>query len=78
MAPESIVRRVYSKKSDIWSFGVVLFDAWTFGMIPYHLIADDNEVARVVLQGERLSRPDNCPQRLYTDMQDLLEELFKG
>ena len=64
------MHRVYSKKSDVWSFGVVLYDAWTLGMIPYHLIADDNEVARVVLQGERLSRPDNCPQQLYANMQD--------
>ena len=39
-------------------------------MIPYHLIADDKEVARVVLQGERLPRPDNCSQQLYAIMQD--------
>jgi serine/threonine protein kinase len=69
MAPESIMRRVYSKnskKSDVWSFGVLLHEVWTVGMIPYHLIADDKEVARVVLQGERLSRPDNCPQKLQS------------
>jgi tRNA A-37 threonylcarbamoyl transferase component Bud32 len=70
MAPESIKRRVYSKKSDVWSFGVVLYEVWTLGMIPYHLIADDKEVARLVTQGERLSRPDNCPQKLYAIMQD--------
>ena len=70
MAPESIMRRVYSKKSDVWSFGVVMYEVWTLGMIPYHLIADDKEVARVVLQGERLPRPDNCSQQLYAIMQD--------
>jgi serine/threonine protein kinase len=62
MAPESIMRRMYSKKSDVWSFGVLLYEVWTLGMIPYHLIADDKEVARLVTQGDRLSRPDNCPQ----------------
>ena len=70
MAPESIMRRVYSNKSDVWSFGVLLYEVWTLGMIPYHLIADDKEVARLVTQGERLSRPDNCPQKLYAIMQD--------
>jgi hypothetical protein len=70
MAPESIMRRMYSKKSDVWSFGVLLYEVWTLGMIPYHLIADDKEVARLVTQGERLSRPDNCPQKLYAIMQD--------
>jgi tRNA A-37 threonylcarbamoyl transferase component Bud32 len=70
MAPESIRRRVYSQKSDVWSFGVLLYEVWTLGMIPYHLIADDEQVARVVLQGERLPRPDNCSQQLYAIMQD--------
>jgi tRNA A-37 threonylcarbamoyl transferase component Bud32 len=70
MAPESIMRRVYSKKSDVWSFGVVLYEVWTLGMIPYHLIADDKEVARQVTQGERLSQPGNCPQQVYAIMQD--------
>jgi hypothetical protein len=46
-----------------------LYDAWTLGMIPYHLIADDKEVARLVTQGERLSQPDNCPQQVYAIMQ---------
>ncbi len=70
MAPESIMRRVYSKKSDVWSFGVVLYEVWTLGMIPYHLIADDKEVARLVTEGERLWRPDNCPQQVWAIMQD--------
>jgi tRNA A-37 threonylcarbamoyl transferase component Bud32 len=70
MAPESIMRRVYSKKSDVWSFGVVLYEVWTLGMIPYHLIADDKEVARLVTQGERLPQPGNCPQQVYAIMQD--------
>jgi tRNA A-37 threonylcarbamoyl transferase component Bud32 len=70
MAPESIMRRLYSKKSDVWSFGVVLYEVWTLGMIPYHLIADDKEVARRVTQGERLSQPGNCPQQVYAIMQD--------
>jgi hypothetical protein len=70
MAPESIMRRVYSKKSDVWSFGVLLYEVWTLGMIPYHLIAHDKEVARLVTEGERLSRPNNCPKQMYAIMQN--------
>ncbi len=70
MAPESLKRRVYSKKSDVWSFGVMMYEVWTLGMIPYHLIVDDKEVSRLVTQGERLSQPDNCPQQVYAIMQD--------
>jgi hypothetical protein len=69
MAPESITRRVYSKKSDVWSFGVLLYEVWTRGMIPYYWIADDKEVVRAVLQGERPSPPDNCPQLMHAIMQ---------
>jgi serine/threonine protein kinase len=64
------MRRVYSKKSDVWSFGVLLYEVWTLGMIPYHLIAQDKEVARLVTEGERLSRPNNCPQQIYAIMQN--------
>jgi serine/threonine protein kinase len=70
MAPESITRRVYSKKSDVWSFGVLLYEVWTHGMIPYYWIADDKEVVRAVLQGERPSPPDNCTQLMHAIMQD--------
>jgi len=70
MAPESITRRVYSKKSDVWSFGVLLYEVWTRGMIPYYWIADDKEVVHAVLQGERPSPPDNCPQLMHAIMQD--------
>lgn len=70
LAPVSINRRAHSKKTNFWSFSVVLYEIWTLSMIPYHLIADDKEVARVVLEGERLLRPDNCPDPVYTMMQN--------
>ena len=43
----------------------MLYEVWTLGMIPYHLIADDEQVARRVTQGERLSQLNNCPHQLY-------------
>ena len=49
MAPESILRRIYSKKNDVWAFGVLLYEGWTLVMIPYYRISDDREVARMVV-----------------------------
>jgi len=70
MAPESILRRIYSKKTDVWAFGVFLYEVWTLAMIPYYLISDDREVARMVVDGERLQQPDSCPDHVYIIMQE--------
>jgi hypothetical protein len=70
MAPESLLRRVYSAKTDVWSLGVLLYEILTLGVIPYHDITDDREVARVVLAGERLPRPDKCSDQVYAIMQN--------
>ena len=70
MAPESLKRRAYSKKTDVWSFALVLYEIWTLGMIPYYAITDDAEVARRVVDGERLGQPDNCPDPVYVLMQN--------
>ena len=73
MAPESLKRRVYSMKTDVWSFGILLYEIWTLGLIPYHDITDDREVALVVLAGERLPRPDKCPDQVHAIMQNCWE-----
>ena len=70
MAAESLKRRVYSMKTDVWSFGILLYEIWTLGLIPYHDITDDREVALVVLAGERLPRPDKCPDQVHEIMQN--------
>ena len=69
-ALESIKRRVYSKRSDSWSFGVLLYEIFALGMVPYHLITDDRDVGRAVIAGERLPQPEACPDHLYAIMQD--------
>ena len=70
MAPESLKRRAYSKKTDVWSFAVVLYEIWTLGMIPYYAITEDAEVVRRVVDGERLEQPDSCPDPVYVMMQN--------
>ena len=42
-APEALHYKKYSTASDVWSFGVVLYEIWTMGIKPYHSITN-NEV----------------------------------
>lgn len=42
-APEALVNRKYSPKSDMWSFGCVLYEIWSLGQIPFREISN-NEV----------------------------------
>ena len=46
MAPESIQYRRFSHKSDVYAFGMLLWEMWSGGAFPFMLLADDEEVAR--------------------------------
>jgi len=55
----------YSEKSDVYSMGVLMWEACSQGQLPYASIEDENEVRRCKLKGEILSKPDNCDQALW-------------
>ena len=74
MAVESLQRRAYSSKSDVWAFGVLLWEIMTLGFLPYHTTGDDKEVAAAVIAGERLPKPDNCPDDVYAIMQSCWQQ----
>ena len=74
MAVESLQRRAYSSKSDVWAFGVLLWEIMTLGFLPYHTTGDDKEVAQAVIAGERLPKPDNCPDDVYAIMQSCWQQ----
>lgn len=67
MAPESIANFEYSSKSDVFSFGVVLYEIYTLGDSPWSLEANANkkrtitnrEVMTAVLRGERMKKPSS-------------------
>ena len=64
MAPESILDSTFTVKSDIWSFGVVLYEIVTYGRSPYPGLTN-RQVRELVQQGYRMPRPMNCPEKLY-------------
>ena len=68
MAPESLSRRMYSSKSDVWAFGVLLWEIMMLGYLPYYQISDDKDVVAAVLGGERLQNPTRCPHDVYAIM----------
>jgi len=68
MPPEAIRRRRWSEKSDVWAFGVLMWELWSSGIIPYTFL-DNESAARCVVNGDRLQRPDRCPASAYAVMQ---------
>ncbi|XP_039452249.1 proto-oncogene tyrosine-protein kinase ROS isoform X4 [Culex pipiens pallens] len=64
MSPESLVDGVYTSQSDIWAFGVLLWEIMTLGQQPYPA-RNNVEVLHYVRGGGRLGRPQDCPEELY-------------
>ena len=63
MAPESIFDRVYSTMSDVWSFGVLCWEVYSFEA-PFAKRPFD-EVVISITRGQRLSRPRVCPADVF-------------
>lgn len=67
MALESLTRRVYTTQSDVWSFGVVLWEVATIGASPYASIPT-TKLLRLLRAGYRMEQPANCTLQLYDVM----------
>ena len=64
MAIESLETYVYTTKTDVWSYGVVLWELWTRVSIPYENVAN-SELIHYLKSGHRLSKPEYCPNIVY-------------
>ncbi|CAL8374290.1 unnamed protein product [Arctogadus glacialis] len=67
MPPESIMYRKFTTESDVWSFGVILWEIFTYGKQPWFQLAN-NEVIECITQGRVLERPRVCPKEIYDMM----------
>ncbi|XP_077423361.1 NT-3 growth factor receptor [Vanacampus margaritifer] len=67
MPPESIMYRKFTTETDVWSFGVVLWEIFTNGKQPWFQLAN-NEVIECITQGRVLERPRLCPKEVYDIM----------
>ncbi|XP_071961209.1 hepatocyte growth factor receptor-like [Antedon mediterranea] len=68
MALECLERNIYNTKTDVWSFGVVLWELLTRGITPYPAV-DNWDIGRFLAQGRRLPQPQFCPDEVYHVMQ---------
>ncbi|XP_076464986.1 tyrosine-protein kinase CSK-like [Babylonia areolata] len=66
-APEALKKHKYSSKSDVWSFGVLLWEIYSFGKVPYPRISQ-NDVLSNVERGYRMPAPADCPPEVYSLM----------
>lgn len=64
MAPESLKDGVFTSSSDVWSYGVVLWEMATLASQPYQGLSND-QVLRYVIDGGIMEAPENCPEKLY-------------
>ncbi|XP_019066142.1 high affinity nerve growth factor receptor isoform X1 [Fukomys damarensis] len=67
MPPESILYRKFTTESDVWSFGVVLWEIFTYGQQPWYQLSNA-EAIECITQGRELERPRTCPPEVYAIM----------
>ncbi|EYC13875.1 hypothetical protein Y032_0042g576 [Ancylostoma ceylanicum] len=67
MSPEAIRHYEFSMQSDVWAFGVLLFEVITLGGSPYPSVPPE-DMLHFLESGGRMERPDNCPENFYEVM----------
>ncbi|XP_047450141.1 tyrosine-protein kinase receptor UFO isoform X2 [Mugil cephalus] len=67
IAIESLADRVYTTKSDVWSFGVTMWEIATRGQTPYPGV-ENSEIYDYLRQGNRLKQPPDCLDSIYSLM----------
>ncbi|XP_029165112.1 LOW QUALITY PROTEIN: proto-oncogene tyrosine-protein kinase ROS-like [Nylanderia fulva] len=64
MAPESLMDGIFTSQSDVWAFGVLMWEIMSLGEQPY-FTKNNLEVVQYVSAGGKLSKPLNCPPMLF-------------
>ncbi|RXG53941.1 Tyrosine-protein kinase CSK [Armadillidium vulgare] len=72
-APEALKHNKFSNKSDMWSFGVLLWEIYSFGRVPYPR-TPLTDVMKFIESGGRMSEPNDCPPGIYQLMQKAWNE----
>ncbi|XP_065213362.1 tyrosine kinase receptor Cad96Ca-like [Planococcus citri] len=68
MAPETERTKIFSAASDLWSFGVLLWEVMSMGKVPFSDITDRPELLEILEKHFFMEKPENCPDRIYDIM----------
>ncbi|XP_039519555.1 macrophage colony-stimulating factor 1 receptor isoform X2 [Pimephales promelas] len=68
MSPESIFECLYTVQSDVWSYGVLLWEIFSLGMSPYPNVVIDAQFYKMIKDGYHMPQPDFAPHEMYTMM----------
>ncbi|XP_030372496.1 fibroblast growth factor receptor homolog 2 [Scaptodrosophila lebanonensis] len=68
MAPESLQEKFYDSQSDVWSYGVLLWEIMTYGDQPYPQIMSAEELYSYLITGQRMDKPNQCSINIYIVM----------
>ncbi|XP_045140647.1 macrophage colony-stimulating factor 1 receptor [Echinops telfairi] len=69
MAPESIFDCVYTVQSDVWSYGILLWEIFSLGLNPYPGILVNSKFYKLVKDGYQMAQPVFAPKNIYGIMQ---------
>lgn len=71
--PEVLLYERFSSKSDIWAYGVLMWEVYTLGRLPYDRL-NNTEIVNLVSCGRRLYRPQLANEKIYSIMKSCWEE----
>ena len=67
-APEAMARGEYTLATDVWAYGVLLWEIFSGGVQPYPGMSNAQTSKAVVYEGYRMTSPRNCPSEVYNLM----------
>eukprot|EP01147_Barroeca_monosierra_P000883 gene883-7902_t len=68
LSPQTLADGRYSTKSDVWTFGICIWEAVTFCDKPYSEFPDDQACLENIMLGMRMDKPVSCPDSLFSIM----------
>ncbi|XP_012526054.2 fibroblast growth factor receptor homolog 1 [Monomorium pharaonis] len=70
MAPEALFDRINTTQSDVWSYGILLWEIMSLGSSPYPTLQSIEKLFRLLKDGYRMEKPPNCSVDIYMVMRD--------